>query len=249
MNHAINPLISLITSTLNARDHLPHLAESLRLQAYANFEWIVIDGGSTDGTQNLLAATTEVTHWVSEPDNGIYDAWNKGLARAQGDWIVFVGADDRLTPNAVNALLTAAKQSSTQPDYVSGRVVMTRKGMRVKTIGRPWSWNIFRHYMCVAHTASMHHRSYFERYGKFDTSFRISGDYELLLRAGSGLRTAYTDTVVAHSEVGGRSNSDATVFLENLRAKRQHRSVGRFLAYAFIVRAWGMWRLRRLIHR
>lgn len=241
------PTVSLITATHNASLHLPHLIDSIRQLRFTGFEWLVIDGASTDGTPALLQSTPEITRWISEPDNGIYDAWNKGLRLARGEWIVFLGADDRLLPDALQQMTDAAAHAPIRPDYVCGRVDLMRAGRRTRTIGRAWDWKHFRHYMCVAHTGSMLHRSYFDRYGSFDPQFRISGDYELLLRAGAGLNAVFVDSVLAEAGLGGASNRDGRVFAENLRAKRMHRSASWWMARLFFVRAWGGWYVRRAL--
>lgn len=102
------PRISIITATLNARDTLPVLVVSLRSQRYRNFEWVVADGGSSDGTLELLAGVEGVEcHVLPGPDQGIYDAFNKALKQATGEWILFPGADDRLA--GPEALLEAAQ--------------------------------------------------------------------------------------------------------------------------------------------
>lgn len=244
------PFISIITSTLNAAKQLPRLAASIHAQQSAHLEWIVIDGGSTDGTLDLLRSNAlGVTRWISEPDRGIYDAWNKGLALARGEWIAFLGADDELVSGAIEAMLQAIASTPAFPDFICGRVEMAASGSSVTTIGRPWAWSIFRRYMCVAHTGALHHASYFERFGTFDSGFKISGDYELLLRAGAELKTSYIGQVLVRSELGGVSNCNPAVFTENFRAKRRHKACGWLEGRAFMAGAWFMWALRRRLGR
>ena len=85
------PLISIITATYNDKLQLLKTSESIKESTYRNIEWVVIDGLSTDGTFEWLKSNTDVVRkWVSEPDCGIYDAWNKGLAKAEGEWDTLV---------------------------------------------------------------------------------------------------------------------------------------------------------------
>jgi len=95
-------MITVITATFNAANTISEAMQSIRSQTYPNIEWIVIDGGSTDGTVQILTTNEDIVdYWSSEADSGIYDALNKGIDRAQGDWILFLGADDRLAKDDV----------------------------------------------------------------------------------------------------------------------------------------------------
>jgi cellulose synthase/poly-beta-1,6-N-acetylglucosamine synthase-like glycosyltransferase len=97
------PLITIITSTYNAAEYLPRTIKSVREQTYTNIEWIIVDGNSKDNTVELIRQNEDVIdYWVSEPDSGIYDAWNKGVSLANGDWIAFLGAGDSYKPDAIN---------------------------------------------------------------------------------------------------------------------------------------------------
>jgi glycosyltransferase involved in cell wall biosynthesis len=90
-------MISVIVAVFNGAKTLQQCIDSVAGQTYPHKELIVIDGGSIDGTREILEGdATKLAYWVSEPDRGIYHAWNKALARARGDWICFLGADDYL---------------------------------------------------------------------------------------------------------------------------------------------------------
>jgi glycosyltransferase involved in cell wall biosynthesis len=95
MNCETAPLISVIVAIYNGKATLQQCIDSVAQQTYVTKELIIIDGGSTDGTVDLLKANSgQISYWISEPDHGIYNAWNKGLAKAKGEWICFLGADD-----------------------------------------------------------------------------------------------------------------------------------------------------------
>lgn len=249
-SEAEKPLVTIITSTYNAAAHLPSVIRSIREQTYDNIEWIVVDGASTDGTLDIIRQNEDVVdRWISEPDKGIYDAWNKGLGLAKGEWVCFLGADDRLSPDAIAAMLSCASAAEEPLDFISGRVALFRDRKQTRTIGRPWVWSDFRRYMCVAHTGAMHRASYFQRYGGFDTSYRISGDYEILLRAGRDLRAGFVDSVVAYALLGGISNREKKVFRENLKAKLCHGASTPLVAGLFMVWARVKWTLRNFLGR
>ncbi len=202
----LRPQVTVITATFNAAKTLEACLSSVRTQDYLNVQHVLVDGGSKDGTVELLERHATAGNWISEPDRGIYDAWNKGLAMATGDWICFLGADDVLLPDAISSYMRLAREKP-QARYLSSRVRWISPSGRARLIGKPWSWPSFRRYMCTAHPGSMHHRSLFERHGRYDSSLRIVGDYEFLLRAGASLETAFLPCVTVEMQGGGTSDN------------------------------------------
>lgn len=242
------PLVTIITSTYNAAEHLPDVIKSIREQAYDNVEWVIVDGASLDGTLDILRQNEDVIDfWVSEPDKGIYDAWNKGLQLAHGDWILFLGADDQILPDAIESMIHVANESPEPLDLISGKTQLCRGTVQRRIVGKPWTWARFRKYMCVAHVGAMHNAAYFKRYGEFDNTFRIAGDYELVLRAGPDLKVGFVDKVLVRMEIEGISNQNAAVFRETLRARLKHGVSTRF--GGLVASAWARfkWNIRRLI--
>jgi len=216
------PLISIVIACYSAGATLAATLDSIVSQNRDDIEIIIVDGGSTDDTMAIVQKYGDKIAWsVSEPDKGIYDAWNKGLRAARGNYISFVGADDVLLPDAIDAYV---RQIALQPDaeYISSRV-QYGEGRAARIIGRPWRWEQFNRYMTVAHVGSMHRRSLFDRLGPYNDSFRITGDYELLLRAGPDLLTAYIPNITVRMGVDGISSGQSNkVFCEADRAKRMH---------------------------
>jgi len=122
----------VLTATYNAAAHLPRLIESLRSQTDQDFEWIVMDGGSKDGTlEQLHKACDIVSYWVSEPDFGIYHALNKAIGVASGEYYLVMGADDLLNPTAIENFRKAALASHADvisaPVFVDGVVIAPPK--------------------------------------------------------------------------------------------------------------------------
>jgi glycosyltransferase involved in cell wall biosynthesis len=220
------PLVSVITSTFNAVGLLERCMASVQAQDYPRIEHIIVDGASTDGTLDILKQNiAENVRWISEPDKGIYDAWNKGLSISRGEWIAFLGADDLYLPGAVKAYMELATQNP-EAVYLSGQVRWIAANGDPRTIGQPWRWPRFQKFMCTAHVGSMHRRSIFEQYGTYDTSYRMTADYELLLRARSDLKSAFLPRLTAEMQGGGATDSVAALY-EASRAKietgRRHR--------------------------
>jgi glycosyltransferase involved in cell wall biosynthesis len=212
------PLVSVITVVFNGHFYVQGCLESVLRQDYPNIEHIVIDGGSTDGTLDVLRRYDDrLAFWKSEPDHGVYDAWNKGLSEARGEWICFLGVDDELLPGAVRAYMALAARNP-QAEYLSSRVKWAHPSGYVLTIGGPWIWSQFRKVMCSAHVGSMHRRSLFDLLGNYDTSYRSAADYEFLLRARDQLKAAYMPTTTVFMRAGGVSD-DSRALVEAKRAK------------------------------
>lgn len=226
------PLISVITATFNAARFLPDLIRSIRAQSCPDFEWIVVDGGSTDATVSLLKANEDIiAYWLSEPDRGIYSAWNKGLDQAQGEWICFLGADDYFWDES--ALAQMGEQLKKIPANVNvayGRIkLVNADGKDILGFGEPWE-NVrerFKQTMIIPHQGTMQRRSLFEKNGKFDESFRIAGDYEWLLRELKSADARFIPgiTVAAMRQGGGISSApknSLVVLRESRRAQRKN---------------------------
>lgn len=244
-----NPTISIVIACFNARDTLAAALDSLLAQSYLDVEIIVVDGASRDGTVELIQSYSDrISTWISEPDAGIYDAWNKGLRLAKGEWIGFLGADDVYLPNA---LTIYANYIAAHPelDYVSGRVELFDELGKTRVIGEPWQWARFRRFMCVAHVGSLHACNLFANYGQYDTAYRICGDYELLLRAGAGLRAGFVDTILARMKTGGISGTDRRALDETLRAKVNTCAVSPLVASSDRLVAAAKWQLRKMLGR
>jgi len=222
--------ISIVIATWNASAHLAKCLESCLRQTWADKEIIVIDGGSTDGTVDILQLCGHrLAHWSSAPDCGIYDAWNKALPHVTGDWILFRGADDvfwddDVLTRAVPALMAASP--SQQICY--GAVVVEQAGLLRRIIGTPWEQarKGFRRGMPIPHTGTFHHRDLFRRFGKFDASYRVSGDYEFLLRTlrGGDIEGLFIPGLIVTTMSDG-GNAASRAFrgeLENLAARRRY---------------------------
>lgn len=225
------PFISIITSTRNAALQLPKAIRAMRSQNYCNFEWVMIDGASTDGTVDLIRKNSDIINsWVSETDGGIYEAWNKGLRLARGEWLCFLGADDWLwDSNVLSKLSTVLIEAYPTFRIVYGKVAIVNQGGEILLYeGAPWGEvrRRFRSIMCIPHPGLMYHRSVFEEHGGFDPSFRIAGDYELLLRELRHREALFApDVVTAGMSIDGissRAESIGVSLQESWRAARKH---------------------------
>ncbi|MFY4730217.1 glycosyltransferase family 2 protein [Nitrospira sp. BLG_2] len=225
------PSISVIVAVFNGRTTLQECIDSVTRQTYPNKELIIIDGGSKDGTVELLEKNcSQFSYWISETDRGIYNAWNKGLAQARGEWICFLGADDYFWDAAVlERMAVHLKMLPIRIRVAYGQIVRVSDDGRVsQPMGESWEQvkNAFRQYMCIPHIGTMHRRTLFEQHGAFNESFRIAGDYELLLRElKTGDAAFIPDVITAAQRLGGMSTSLANkfkIYREILCAQRMH---------------------------
>lgn len=243
------PLISIVTAVFNGEKYLEETIQSVINQTNDNVEYIIIDGGSTDRTLDIIKRYEDkIDHWISEPDDGIYDAWNKGISLARGSWIGFLGADDIYMEDA---LLNYAEKISEDAniEYISTQVVLCDEfKQKIRVFGSQWNWDDFSKYMNVAHVGSLHKISLYEKYGLYDLSFKMCGDYELLLRAKDILKTGYINKISAYMRCGGVSNNNIKIFEEVCKAKIKHSTRAfNFLAKLDMYIAILKWKVRKII--
>jgi glycosyltransferase involved in cell wall biosynthesis len=214
------PTISIVVAVFNGAKTLQQCLDSIIQQSYQHKELIVIDGGSADATLDLIKANQEyISYYISEPDKGIYDAWNKALKKMNGEWVTFLGADDVFLPDALHEYVDyiVAHENETF-EYISSRVNLVKGNKHIRTIGNPWSWHTFRRYMNVAHVGSLHSKKLYETYGTYDINYKICADYEFLLRPKASLKAGFLNQPTVNMNIGGASDSKAAL-VEAERAK------------------------------
>ena len=175
------PLITVVTSTLNVEIEIPNLINSLQIQKYQNFEWLIIDGGSNDKTLEKLNSISKANLICSVKDNGIYDAWNKGLKVAKGEWVIFLGADDELyDENVFKNFHDFTRNISKDIEIIYGKVFSNNQifGKEINNLKK----EIIK-YMCICHQATFHRNTLFKKLDLFNSNYKIGGDYEFLIRS------------------------------------------------------------------
>jgi glycosyltransferase involved in cell wall biosynthesis len=227
----MRPRITVVTASFNSAATIADTLHSVQQQAGAAVEHLVIDGGSTDGTQDIVRGFRHVAGLVSEPDHGIYDALNKGIARAGGDVVGFLHTDDVYAgPWVLQAVAEAFEDPAVEA--VHGDLVYVRKSDLGQVV-RTWRAGDFapaklRRGWMPPHPTLYVRREVYQRVGGFDTRFRIAADYECVLRIFTGLlgRSAYLPRVLVRMRLGGASNRSlgniARKSAEDLRAVRMH---------------------------
>lgn len=224
--------VSMLIAVYNCVKTLEKSIISYLEQNYLNKELIIIDGGSTDGTQNILEKhDAEIDYWISENDQGIYHAWNKALKHATGEWICFIGADDYWAyPNAIGDLVNEGVRKNVE--LVSGKVAIVDAQYTIKREwGKPWDWRDIKRYHCIAHPGMMHHKSCYERNGLYSKKYSIAGDYDFSLRLGKTTRAAFIDKVFVYMGASGLSHSMIKKTLSEVREiQAAHPEIGRLKA-------------------
>lgn len=216
----ISPLFSIITPVLNDQAGLKKTITSVLAQPPGLFEFLVLDGGSADGTVALLQEQPENVRWVSEPDGGVYEAMNKGLTMTSGEFVYFLGAGDTLRPSALEAV---AGQIPRRPlTYFYGNVYA--EAYRRVYNGRYSPWKLSRLNIC--HQAVFAHRSVFARVGPFDTRYAIMADHvwNMKVFGDSAITKIYSDLVIADYAAGGLSQQrpDPQLVADRLKLIKQY---------------------------
>jgi glycosyltransferase involved in cell wall biosynthesis len=202
--------ISIISASYNSDKYIEKSILAILSQKNPDVEYILIDGGSKDLTVDIIKKYREqIDYWISEKDEGIYDAWNKGVKAATGDWIMFLGTDDFLKPDAIQTYLNFLKNNDVSKSlYLSAKIeIIDEDGKFIRILGWPWRWEVFKRINDVAHPGSLHSKKLFEDYGLYDTNYKICGDYELLLRPKDKLNGFFINQITAQMTYGGASTN------------------------------------------
>lgn len=210
------PLVSIITVVYNGEKYLENTFLSVLNQTYHNIEYIVIDGGSTDGTLDIIRKyDNRISYWVSEPDEGISDAFNKGISFASGDIIGIINADDWYELDTIEKVIE--RFSECKADIVHGDI---RRAVEMIIPDEA----MLRYEMAINHpTAFVTYRSYLKT-GLFRNDFRYAMDYEWMLRAkDAGLNFSYINQCLANMRLDGVSDRGWRMVLrEFLKAQNLH---------------------------
>ena len=172
--------VSVITITYNSAKTLEETIQSVAAQDYEDMEYLIVDGGSVDGTLEIIRRHENVvTHWISEPDRGISDAFNKGIGMATGEIICLINSDDLLAPNALRTVVAQMKEET---DVLYGNVIYFGENQRSFRVKPHDNIENLRKYMCLVHPAVFVRKRAYDKYGCFDLSYRCAMDRELLTR-------------------------------------------------------------------
>jgi glycosyltransferase involved in cell wall biosynthesis len=230
-----HPLVSIVCVTFNAADMLPRLVESITKYKTDAVEFIVIDGASTDNTIDIIKENEAVIDfWISEPDDGIYDAMNKSLNYIKGQWIIFLGADDFLV-DGFNEAIALLKAPNTI--YYGNVLFYGKEFLKVYD-------DYYLTKLNICHQALFYPAAVFEKY-KYDLQYKVYADYDLNLRCWKDPRFKFEhlNYMIAGFSEGGFSTHTKDLVFEKDRDILFKKYLKRASYYRYLNRTLGFWRM------
>jgi glycosyltransferase involved in cell wall biosynthesis len=215
------PLVSIITVVYNGEDYLERTIKSVIEQTYNNIEYIVIDGGSTDRTIDIIEEYSGfIDYWISEADKGIADAFNKGIALSSGELIGIINADDWYEHDTVQTIINNLKP---YPAVYSGHMNLHNLyGDQLVKLHKSRLERLSQT-MRVAHPSTFVSRSVYDSVGNFSSEYKIAMDYDFLLRVRAfPFEIVIIDKVLSNMRLGGKSAELPQVLKEELKIKNRH---------------------------
>ncbi|WP_019615912.1 glycosyltransferase family 2 protein [Psychromonas ossibalaenae] len=231
-NRPGKPLITIITVVYNGDKYLEKTIQSVLMQSYDNIEYIIVDGGSTDGTLDIIKRYSDaVDYCVSENDNGIYHAMNTALTLAVGKYIGILNADDWYELNAVQLSVNHLKNNDALYSYGNIRFIKEGATFEKKPIEKKLLREKVLQEMAIPHISLFIGKEVYKSLGLFDTSFRIAGDHEFLVRmVHNEIKGIYTGEIIGNAYDGGISQHGLGANLESLRIALKY-GKNRYSAY------------------
>jgi glycosyltransferase involved in cell wall biosynthesis len=204
------PLVSIITPSYNQADFLEDTIKSVVEQDYPNIEYIIIDGGSTDGSQEIIKKyADQISFWISEPDQGQTDAINKGFSKAKGEIFAWINSDDTYLPDAINQAVDSLK---TNPDigmiYGDANLINEKNEVIGKFPARQTDYKRLRRgYVHIPQQASFFRSGLWKQVGPLDPTFYFAMDYDLWIRLAKISQLKYTPQLWANFRIHSTGKS------------------------------------------
>ena len=221
------PKISILMATWNCSSLLTTFFRSLEEQSPGDWELLILDNCSSDGLPQLVrqyqaAHPNHLIRFSSQADSGIYDAWNRGIKLAEGDYLCFIGADDTFVSS--ESLQQLLDLTSSSAELITCRnSYYSLDGRFLRDWGSAWNWRRMRESMNIAHPGMLVRRELFERFGLFDPIFKICGDYEWFLRLAPAVSSVHSQTSILKIVQAGVSHTKiGAVYAETFRAQARH---------------------------
>ena len=220
------PLISIITVVYNGSAYLEQTIRSVLNQSYSNIEYVIIDGGSTDATLEIIKKyDKEIDYWVSEPDKGIYDAMNKGLKLVTGELVGIINSDDWYEVNTVNNVV-AIYQKDTTIGLIHGLLRYWKDDQVYGIVGHA---KAFLTQDMISHPTCFVNRDIYNKYGGFNCVFKIAADYDFMLKLNKeGVKFSFNEIVLSNFRMIGVSISNSNqLSIERLKIHEKYNIITR----------------------
>jgi glycosyltransferase involved in cell wall biosynthesis len=245
------PLLSVITVVYNGAIHIERAIESVLSQDYENIEYIIVDGGSSDGTvEKIKLHDDKIDYWVSRPDNGIYDAMNNGIALSKGELIGYLNSDDYYEPGSIKQVITAYLDAGCRGIYFGNSyVVQEDLNLRYISIGKSSLW----HGLGFKHQAMFVHRHIHDQIGMYSTAYKIASDYDLVMNAVlKGVKLVHIDKIlVNYSNMGVSGMNQFATLCEIGKIVRHYHgslSIPYFVFVIIFARSWVFQSAGRIVY-
>jgi glycosyltransferase involved in cell wall biosynthesis len=212
--------ISIITVVFNNKRYIERAILSVLNQTYKNIEYIVVDGGSTDGTLDIIEKhRNEINYFISEPDRGLYDAMNKGIKKASGDWVIMLNSDDHYVSNDAIRRVAEVLDNSGKNFYYFTMVHEMPNGEK-RTYKHPINWlNKFKLWYSayIPHMTLFVMKKQYDEIGLYDTNFKIAADHDLILRLLKKYKPVFCDIPLTIMRIGGVSSENEEITFRDFR--------------------------------
>jgi glycosyltransferase involved in cell wall biosynthesis len=232
-----NYKLSIIIATYNAEKYLTTCIDSILKDKTASVELIIIDGGSSDATFEIIKGYAEqIDFFLSEPDKGIYDAWNKAIKVAKGEWLTFIGSDDVVFTGSLPIILESIESVQDNTEFIFSKAqIISNTGKTLGYRGKEYVFDEFKKGMTISHVFSLHRKRVFTKQGLFDLDYKICADYEFMMRYQNNLVSIFLPIVSVKMMIGGMSFSKKAIKeAYKIRRKYQYNSLLLDLLYSLI---------------
>lgn len=218
------PKVTIVTPSYNQGQFIEETIRSVLLQNYPNLEYIIIDGGSTDNSVEIIRKYEPwLAYWVSEPDRGIYDAINKGIAMATGKIIGIINSDDWYENDAVETII---KNYDERVDVYHGFLRNIREEREKQIVMT--NPNELQYGIMIEHPTCFVRKLTYEKIGQFSLEYKLAGDLDFMLRAYKANATfKQIPNVIANFRMEGKSNINYDVAIESLKIQRKYKIISR----------------------
>jgi len=221
------PLFSIITVCKNSAAYIEGCIQSVLDQSYQNMEYIIIDGGSIDGTIDIIKKYSDrLTYWVSERDTGMYNAVNKGLAKISGDIIAYINSDDYYLPNSL-AVAASFFENNKDIDLIYGDMHVTDSDGKVIYCRKypSFRWLLFAsmNYSTIGQPSSFWRRKVHDKVGYFDETMRMAGDHDFYAKVGHVCKVKHVDHIFAALRLHKMSLTETSMDVSVQEVKAIHR--------------------------